>query len=141
MADGVHTLDPGDGIGGLEDLGDAIGAGELGGQLVCHLPGLLIDLGEMSVQPTVVEQGVVEGAAVLFQIVRPPSAPKAQGRRGGLALPGDQIAVAHQFVVEARPVIVDISRRSATNQMIRVDDYAHPVFYLDRCAIWAGEIR
>ena len=44
-ADGVHALDPGQGIGGLEGLGDALGAGELGGQLVSHLPSLLVDLG------------------------------------------------------------------------------------------------
>ena len=106
-ADGVHTPDPGEGIGGFEGLGDALGAGELGGQLVRHLPGLLVDLGEMSVQLAVVEQGVVEGAALLLQVVCPPSAPQAQGRRGGLVLPGDQVAVAHQFVVEAGPVIVD----------------------------------
>ena len=44
-ADGVHALDPGEGIGGFEGLGDALGAGELGGQLVGHLPGLLVDMG------------------------------------------------------------------------------------------------
>ena len=77
IADRVHALDPGEGIGGLEGLGDALGAGEQGGQLVCHLPGLLVDSGEMSAELAVVEQGVVEGAAVLFQVVRPPSAPQA----------------------------------------------------------------
>lgn len=76
-ADGVHALDPGQGIGGLEGFGDALGAGELVGQLVSHLPGLLVDLGEMSVQLAVIEQDIVEGAAVLLQVVRPPSAPQA----------------------------------------------------------------
>ena len=106
-ADGVHAAEPFHLVPGFEGLGDALGAGELGGQLVRHLPGLLVDLREMSVQLAVVEQGVVEGAAVLLQVVRPPSAPQAQGRRGGLVLPGDQVAVAHQFVVEAGPVITD----------------------------------
>ena len=106
-ADGVHALDPGKGIGGFEGLGDALGAGELGGQLVRHLPGLLVDLGGMSVELPIVEQGIVEGAAVLLQVVRPPSAPQAQGRRGGLVFPGNQVAVARQFIVKAGPVIVD----------------------------------
>jgi len=43
-ADGVHALDPGKGIGGLQGFGEALGAGELGGQLVSHLPGLLVDM-------------------------------------------------------------------------------------------------
>ena len=37
-----------------------------------------------------------------FEVGQTATAPEAQGLRGGVVVPGDQVVVAHQFVVKAR---------------------------------------
>ena len=106
--DAVHALDPGQGIGGLQGFGEALGAGQLGGQAVGHGGGVGVDGVEMAFQLTRKKKVVIERPVVGFEVGQAASAPEAQGLGGGVVISGDQVVVAHQFVVETRARVGDV---------------------------------
>ena len=73
-----------------------------------HGGGVVVDGVEMVFQLTREQQVVIEGPAVSLEVGQAASAPEAQGLRGGVVVPGDQVVVAHQLIGETGAGVGDV---------------------------------